>query len=357
MITFHSTNLDFDATLQGDDNGTGGAICYDRSKTMLRLERLDQQKLSIFGIVFNFTGGYTSVVYYYTDPNGILQLPLRNFLRRLKNEANVSITIALREVGGSSAVDLLTFSLDIMEGISYMDAFAPVNKDAPTLYWEREHHVVLPPNVIINPDHFSGVAGFGIIVESNYHGIDNNAVWSAGTGGVFATITPSGNRDNEIVVPYAADTLMIAAGKDNNEIKRWHLDKPSECADLVCVRWTSQTGAVRQHYFPIVSYIKGTDKAVSIVSAGDGYLVDKNQYNAVLCRLAGLTNYGYWYYMDLLQATDAHAIIQPTFLSFDDEMASEQTAVFIEADEMETPEGVGFFDFEFTIKLRHYGTL
>ena len=30
---------------------------------------------------------------------------------------------------------------------------------------------------------------------------------------------------------------------------------------------------------------------------------------------------------------------------------------FIEADEMETPEGVGFFYFEFTIKLRHYGTL
>ena len=114
---------------------------------------------------------------------------------------------------------------------------------------------------------------------------------------------------------------------------------------------------MRQHYFPIVSYIKGTDKAVSIVSDGDGYLVDKNQYNAVRCRLAGLTNYGYWYYMDLLQATDAHAVIQPTFLSFDDEMASEQTAVFIEADEMETPEGVGFFDFEFTIKLRHYGTL
>lgn len=357
MITIHSTSLKFDAVFQGDDNGSGGVLGYTRSKSMLRLVRLDAQKLSVFGMHFRWTDGYTSYVYYYTDTQGVLQLPLRNFLNELKDKANLAVTIGLREVGGSSEVDLMTFSIDILEGVSYMDAFAPVNKDAPTLYWEREHYVVLPPNVIINPDHFSGSAGFGVIVESNYHGIDNNAVWSAGTGGVFATITPSGNRGNEIVVSYAANTLMIAAGKDNNEIKRWHLDKPSECADLVCVRWTSQTGAVRQHYFPIVSYIKGTDKAVSIVSAGDGYLVDKNQYNAVRCRLAGLTNYGYWYYMDLLQATDAHAIIQPTFLSFDDEMASEQTAVFIEADEMATPEGVGFFDFEFTIKLRHYGTV
>lgn len=357
MITFHSTNLDFDAILQGDDNGTGGAICYARSKTMLRLERLDQQKLSMYSIKFNYTGGVTTIVYYYTDTNGVLQLPLRNFMRRLKNEANVSITIGLHEVGSSVSVDSRTFSIDILEGISYMDVFAPVNKDAPMLYWEHAHYIVLPPNIIINPDHFSGSAGFGVIVESNYHNIDTDAVWSTGTGGIFSTITPSGNRGNEIVVSYAADTLMIAAGKDNDEIKRWHLDKPSECADLICVRWTSQTGAVRQHYFPIVSYIKGTDKAISIVSAGDGYLVDKNQYNAVRCRLAGLTNYGYWYYMDLLQATDAHAIIQPTFLSFNDEMASEQTAVFIEADEMGTPEGVGFFDFEFTIKLRHYGTV
>ena len=160
-----------------------------------------------------------------------------------------------------------------------------------------------------------------------------------------------------MVVRYASELLQLAAGKDHDQVKQWHLEKPSECEDLVLIRWTSQTGAVRQHYFNVVSYIRGVDKTVSLVSAGDGYLVDKNQYNAVRCRITGLTPYGYWYYMDLLQASDAHAVIQPTFLSIDDEMASEQTAVFIEGDEAETPAGIGFFDFEFIVKLRHYGSV
>lgn len=357
MIEFHSTSLYFDAIVQADSNGNGGALCFATSKTMLRLERLDAQKLSIFGISFNYDGGVTPNVYYYTDPNGVLQIPLHDILNVLKSKPNVSISIALKEIDGVSALDMLTFSTDIVEGISYMDAFSPINKDAPNLYWEHEHYVVLPPNVILCPNHFSGGSAPNIIVESNYHLFDLDSIWSETIGGISSTITPSGNRNNELVVRYASEELSLVAGKNQEQSKQWHIEKPSECEDLVLIRWTSQTGATRQHYFPIASYIKGTDKSVSIVSAGDGYLVDKNQYNAILCRLTGLTQYGYWYYMDLLQASDTHAVIQMTFLHIDDEMASEQTAVFIEADEIGTPAGNGFFDFEFTVKLRHYGTL
>lgn len=356
MITLTSTGGDFSASFQAD-YASLVVDAYLRSKTMLTLQRLDQQKLSLFGIYFSWVGGYTSTVYYYTAPDGSLSLPLRNILESIKANSPEVIHINLCEVGSTVAVDSLSSSINIHEGLSYFDANAPVQKDAPQLYWGHRHDLVLPPNVIINPDSFGGGAAPGIIVESNYHIFDNNAVWNNVIGGLSATITPSGSRSTELQVNYAADLLRIAAGKDNDQIKEWPLTKTDDCIDLVCIRWTSQTGAVRQHYFPVVSYIKGSDKQVSLISAGDGYLVDKNTYNSVLCRLTGLTQYGYWYYMDLVQASDAHAIIQPTFASFNDEMASEQTAAFIDATDMATPEGVGFFNFEFIIKLRHYGTL
>ena len=126
------------------------------------------------------------------------------------------------------------------------------------------------------------------------------------------------------------------------------------CSDVVLCRWTSQTGAARQHYFPIVADIYNVDKAVSLVTEGDGYIVNKDWSKGVRCRLTGLTAYGYWYYMDMLRASDLHAIIQPTYSIFSTEIASEQTAAYAEGS-METPQGPGFFAFEFTLKLRHYG--
>ena len=106
-----------------------------------------------------------------------------------------------------------------------------------------------------------------------------------------------------------------------------------------------------------MAFIKGSDKQVSLLSDGDGYLVDKNTYNGVRCRLDGLTQYGYWYYMDLLQASDVHAVMQVSFVSITAQLASEQSAVFVEGTEAETPQGNGFHPFEFTLRLQHYGTL
>ena len=137
-------------------------------------------------------------------------------------------------------------------------------------------------------------------------------------------------------------------------MKEWRVERPEQCADVVLCRWTSQTGAARQHYFPIVADIYSVDKAVSLVTEGDGYLVNKDWSKGVRCRLTGLTAYGYWYYMDMLRASDLHAIIQPTYSIFSTEIASEQTAAYAEGS-METPQGPGFFAFEFTLKLRHYG--
>lgn len=359
MITYHSTNLDFDATFQGDFYVSGGvtiARAYTRSKSMLRLERLDAQKLSIYGIYFTSDGGTLSTVKYYSNPNGILEIPLRNFINKLHGSSNVAIHVLLYEVGTTTQIDTLSFRFDIFKGVLFADANPPMERDISGLNGDW-YPFVLPPNVIINTALLSGQNAPGIIVESNYLGFEPDyATFSVGTGGIFSTLTPTGERNSELVIPYTVDTLVLEDTK--NHIKhRWNFEIPSSCADVVCVRWTSMTGAVRQHYFPIVNFIKGSDKQVSIVSSGDGYLVDKNQYNAVQCRLTGLTRYGYWYYMDLLQATDVHAIIRQGDAPWATEIASEQTAAFVENTETETPEGVGFFNFEFTLKLRHYGTL
>lgn len=356
MVTDNSTNNKFAVAFQGDYASPTKWIGYTGSRSMLRVERQDQQKVTVVTILCQPNPNKN--ISCYTDPNGVLEIPLRNILALNQGitPPTMSLDISMTEIDGT-AVDTFGKYIDVCKGLSYNDALAPTEKDSPMLASSNWHYCILPPNVIINPDNFSGVAGFGVIVESNYHDLDANTVWASVVGGLANTITPSGDRGDELVIPYAADTLRITAGKDLDKIKNWPLEKPSDCTDLVCIRWTSQTGAVRQHYFPIASWIKGSDKQVSLISAGDGYLVDKNRYYAVRCRLTGLTQYGYWYYMDLLHASDAHAIIQPTFSLFDDEMESEQSAAYIEATEMETPQGVGFYDFEFVLKLRHYGTL
>lgn len=356
MVTENSPQNKFKVSFQGNMGSGTHWAGYTASKSMLRVERLDAQKVSLVTILGQPNPNRS--VSFYTDPNGVLEIPLRNMLMQNQdvNPATLGIDIAMSEIDGIS-VDTFGKYIDVLPGVSYNDALAPRNKDAAQLYWAGEHYVVLPPNVIINPDHFAGGAGIGIIVESNYHVIDTDAVWDETIGGLEATITPQGVRGCELPVRYAADTLGIVAGKNQDEMKDWPLIKPDECTDLVLCRWTSKTGAVRQHYFPIVAFPKGSDKQVSIMSAGDGYLVDKNIYDGIRCRLTGLTPYGFWYYADIVQSSDLHAIVQPTFSSFEEEIASAQSAAYVEANDMETPQGNGFYNFEFTIKLRHYGTL
>lgn len=353
MVTENSTNSKFKVTFQGDSGSGGHWNGFAASKSMLRVERLDAQQLSVVTILAQ--PNPNKLVKYFTDPDGVLELPLRNILA-----ANLSVTpptmeldVAMTEVNGN-AVDTFGKYIDVLPGLSWNDALAPRKKEADQLYWAKEHYVILPPNVILNPDRFAGAASPGIIVESNYKAIDANTAWTAGIGGVFSALTPGGKRTSELTIPYAADTLRITVSPD---VKDWPLNKADDCTNLVVCRWTSQTGAVRQHFFPIVGFTKGTEATYSVVEAGNGYDVRKDWYDGIRCRLTGLTVYGYWYYMDILRASDLHAIVQPTFSSFTDEIASMETAAFCEAQEMETPQGNGFYNFEFTLKLRHYGQI
>ena len=345
MITYTSTNNKFTATLQGEP--VAGYVnvtnVYSSSLTMLRIKREDTQQVSVVNMSYSGAWGSELPVDYYTDPDGVLEIPLRNIINAHPTEILTAITML--ETDGT-LVDALSITLDVLQGLSYLDINAPRSKDADQ-FLAVYGSVVMPPNIMLNPNTLSGLTANGIIVESNL-AYD----WMQYTSGVGTVVTPSGARSNELVIAAGADTLKVS---HDGVTKSYKLDKPDYCANLVCIRWTSQTGATRQHYFPITAFIKGSDKQVSILTSGDGYKVEKDTFEGLRCRLTGLTAYGYWYYMDLLQASDVHAIVKQTFSLWSTEMASEQTAAYVEENEMETPQGNGFFDFEFTIKLKHYG--
>ena len=345
MISKPSNNSKFTATFQGEAGAGGNWNGYTLSRSMLRIKREDVQQLSLVQI--DYSPSPTASIVYYTDPQGVLELPLRDFI--VSHQPQLVISITMTETNGTS-VDTLDVKIDILEGMSYYSVFAPRNKDAERFFAAYGHNVVMPPNVIINPTNSYGI---GIKVESNLHAIDANVVWSQIASGIASTITPTGSRTNRLDVGDTADTLKA---DNTTNAKEWQLMKPDYCTNLVVCRWTSRTGCVRQHWFPIAAFINGADQIVSVVEAGNGYDVRKDTYDAVRCRLTGLTAYGYWYYMDILRANDLHAVIMPTIANFETEISSMETAAFCDVNEMETPQGNSFYNFEFVLKLRHYDT-
>lgn len=346
MISAPSSSSKFTATFQGDAGSGGHWNGYTIGNSMLRIKREVSPQLCIVRIDYAPLPGET--IYYYTDTNGVLELPLRDFIARNAAGGQLALAIYMTELDGTP-VDNLLPTIDILPGISYFDLWSPKGKDGIFGATSLLQRVILPPNILINPTTY----GEGIQVESNFHTVDLTAVWAQITAGVSSTITPSGARSNCIKVGATADTLRCTK---TGAVREWKLEKPEQCADYVVCRWTSQTGCVRQHYFPIVSYINGSDEQVSVVSAGNGYDVRKGWFKAARCRITGLTAYGYWYYMDIMRASDLHAIILPTYSIFETEISSAETAAYCDANDMEMPQGNGFYSFEFTLKLRHYDT-
>lgn len=353
MVILPSDNSKFTATFQGDaGSGSVNAVLFGLSRSMLRIKREDQQTMSLV-VISDSSVGFNCT--YYTDPDGVLEIPLKNIVNLGINSglSALQLRLSMKELDGT-AVDQLWPNIDIVRGISTYDLNAPRNKDCEQFFAAYSNRYVLPPNVILNPQQLSGLTAPGVIVESNFHESGGSVAWAQTVSGVDTTITPSGDRGNQLVIGNTATALKVTDGADT---KIWKLEKADYCSNLVCVRWTSMTGAVRQHFFHIVSHIRANDKEVAIVSPGDGYDVRKNPSMGVRCRLSGLTSYGFWYYMDLAQASDVHAIILQTTAKFANEIASKQTAAYVTDAPKETPTGNGFYNFDFTLKLRHYDTV
>lgn len=352
MIQFTSANSVFSCTLQGDTGSPNNKL-YTLSRSMLRIKRETSPQVSLVTIV---CADNTPVYFnntYYTDPDGILEIPLKNIVNRYHNLLqSFSMRIDFYNTDGTSADGSASVTFDTFYGISDMDVLSPRNKECDNITMAFQHYIVMPPNVMYNPSGATGIFGQGLLVESNIHVYDKDVAWSYGSGGVFSTITPTGARNNQLVVP-ASEILRYA---DLTEQKDYKMEGGDYCTTWAVVRWTSLTGCVRQHYFPVVSFINGVDQQTAIVSSGNGYDVRKNVYKGVRCRITGLTSYGCWYYQDLLQASDAHALVQMPAGSgtFAYKIGLMENAVSVEGGLDETPQGNGAYTFEFTLKLKHY---
>ena len=357
MVVLNSDNSKFTATLQGDAAGGGvDAILYGLSRSMLRIKRQDSQTMSLVRL-YDVSVGFDCT--YYTDPDGVLEIPLKNVVNLAIGSGiyTLQLRVTMFDLDGTT-VDTLWPNIDVVPGMSYYDINAPRNKDCGQLFSAYSNRFVMPPNVILNPVQLSGLTAYGVEVESNFSDTPGTVTWEQCVNGVYSVIGASGLRSNRLKVSNTATSLRVThvnGGVTN--IKEWKLEKADYCSDIACIQWTSMTGCRRTHYFPIVSHLRGEDKAVSLVTPGDGYDVKKNATFGVRCRLTGLTAYSFWYYLDLMQASDVHAIILQTTGNFGNEMSSAQTAAYVTDGPTETPSGTGFFNFDFTLKLRHYDTL
>lgn len=347
MITVYSSNLTFRVDIDGDKIDGGMYVLeYLKGRCMLQVSTSSTQltKLSIFfsGTDANNNAVTTDMVFYYTDPSGKLRISLRDILRWLKEKtvAVPRMTVCSYPTVDSAVVDdIATADLKLLEGISYYAVGAPHGKDVNDTTASRID-CIMPPNVILNPS-----CGAGVMIESNYTLLNANGAWNLTAGGTLKNLLAPKNNDR---------TLELS--DNGTTIKVYNLADVDCCQDLLAVAWTSLTGGSRMHYFPIVSYIRGNGDKVEIESPHDGYDVLKENFTAVRCRLTGLTQWGYYYYMDLLQASDPFAIIlEPNDVDFWTKITSPSSKVYIEGDSAETPSGPGFFNFEFVCNLKQYG--
>lgn len=340
MITINSSNLTFSVQLDGDQIHGGVEILqYLKSRCTMRFfpNSLTFQKVAVTmnGTDMGGTLHTQGPLYYYTDTKGNLAIPLRDMLLWFKKRGVDAVNFevdSFNDVLDTQVADIATAVLGIVEGISYNAVGAPNGKDVEDATAQRPD-VIMPPNVIINPSW-----SYGSQIESDYTLIDPTASWG---------YNPSNLLHSEISVKGTTRTLTLT-NSNSDVIKTYNLADAPTCADLLMVQWTSLTGAVRIHYFPIVSFIRGNGDKIEVESLGDGYEVQKANYTAVRCRITGLTRWGYYYYMDLLQASDPLACVIANGI------VEDMQPVFIDGESAETPEGTGFFNFEFVANLKQY---
>lgn len=340
MIKIDSSNNTFYVLLDGDKIHGGVEILeYTKGRCLLRYANKSRHEVIKVSVNMSGTNSdnetFTMGSYYYTEPNGAMAVPMRDALLWFMSKGVSVVLLGVNDytsIDSTTVNDYLTAKIGILPGISYNAVGAPKGKDVDDMVAMRPD-VIMPPNVILNPSWADGCT-----IESNYTLIDPTASWDH---------APSGLLSSEIHVSNLVRSITLS---DNNAdpIKTYSLSDVPDCADMLEVKWTSLTGAVRVHYFPIVSFIRGNGDSIEVDSLTDGYEVFKANHVAVRCRLTGLTRWGYYYYMDLLQASDPAASVIAKGISVGGD------TVFIDGDGAETPDGNGFYNFEFVCNLQQY---
>lgn len=355
MFTITSDNSAFRLEAQGRATGTPLTYrLFTASECALDLTRLDQEKLSLYWILYEgVVGGVTTTLgrsaTYTSDPKGrlgiTLRRPVKDYAART-DDGKVRLTVYLNETSGT-AVDSSAFIAAPVPGIDNYELPMPYGKDAKDL-GVSSRNFILPPNVIIAPP-----VGVKVIVESDAADYANCS-WKDVNGNT--TITPTGPRGN--MIEYTGTNQAMGIRLEQLTRSMTYGFTPIGCDNAILVRWTSLTGATRQHLFPVLSQVRSSED-LGLVVLGDGIRTERNAVVGVRCRLSGLTSYGYWYYMDLLTASDVHALplnIEYNASDVNALIASELSAATVEGGSAEVPVGGSFHNFDFTIKLRHYDT-
>lgn len=347
MASYTSGGGTFYVRIQADDITGGGYTnhfrAYRRSKTMLRIVP------SASGMMLYTVGLGLRTQTYFSDSSGHLIIPIKGWLESLSDGVPTLMGISKASVNAPGTVlDTITMYVTVVGGVAYVDNPAPLEKGLPSAWssWAHRPDAVVIPNVI-----YTHPNGYMLFIETNLPLASQNGVGAyAVVGGSQSVVNGTGHRGNQLPVPPPATAVGLADKSVNFEVKT---EYAGDCEQLVFVRWTSLTGAIRQHYFPVVGYIRSSDKGVTLVGDSDGYLSKRDATLALRCRITGLTAYSLWYYADLVQASDVHA--STDFLSAPP-MTYDDTAVNVEDTSVDIADGSGFHTFEFTLKYKHYDT-
>lgn len=350
VVTFTSNNGKMTGQVNGIDRAGSPVVYYsfDKGNTFLHITPT-VAAVTTYKVTGLYSDLSSHICEYISDNVGELSIPLQKWMKIAMTKSNQYLTLRVQATI-DGLYDRLDMYLNVLPGISYNDLLAPRQKEINDMYQGLMHRTVVPPNVMIYPS----LGAIELIFESSYgdlslFGATPIGTWTANNyGGTTTALTPSGTRNNEIHVGRKAESVTFDDGDDVT--RTWPIEVADDCTDLVVLRWTSLTGATRQHAFPFFAIENNVEERVGLVTVGDGFKVAKNVSNGFVIRLTGLTAYSVWYYNDMMNANDLHATIDGTGIT------TEQTLAMVEGSTAVMPQGNGFFTFEAKIKYRHYDT-
>ena len=323
----------------------GGTRAYGAGRNMLRVQYATTGMRDVAVSLVN-NSDITDVRYmntFTTGPDGVLVVSIRHIVRMA---IEMLESLVLPRLIVDDGTDSCHIAFRAYRGADYADIVMPREKgyDGFTLDAGLAGCVV-PPNVIYDSD--NDILRTDIYAECNLPVL--TTAFTVAYSGVEQSMTPQGGRNNELHFKPGADYISILDTQTNRKVVT-HITHLDNCDNAVCLRWRSQTGAVRQHIFLVDDITRAVDGSVGLVSFADGYIDRKRVSNSFNVRIESLTAYGVWYYSDLVQADDVHCVRYSTM----EDITGEETSCVVEGAPVVTPSGNGFFTFTAKIKLSHY---